>query len=80
MTYYSAHYGSWNEKGGVKQVAFGIGEYGTLCSTCSRKEAFEKPQTVADEVRREVTVLSERPTGCGLELKSYTVQPRIIEV
>lgn len=68
MTYYSEHYGSWNEPGGVQRVEFGekLGiKY--LYHTESRKEAFERAQEVANSTGKVVTVMMDTPkAGEGL--------------
>lgn len=79
MAYYSAHYGTWRGNDKVTHISFGEGGCGPFLKTPDRKEAFEKAQAVADEVQREVTILEERPTGRGLAVESYKIQPRSME-
>lgn len=67
MAYYSAHYGSWNEPGGVQRVDFGKDcgiEY--LYKTTNYREAIEKAQQAANESGQIVHFCKEYPTGKGL--------------
>lgn len=65
--YYSAHFGSWNEPGGVQRIEFGT-EQGIkyLYHTQSRTEAFNKAQEAANATGKVVTVMMDTPTGNGM--------------
>lgn len=62
MAYYSAHYGSWNEPGGVVRVEFGR-ERGInyLFHTNNYREAIEKAQEAANASGQIVHFCKETP-------------------
>lgn len=76
MAYYSAHYGNWNEPGGVVRVEFGK-ERGisNLYHTESWKEAQEKAQDAANNAGKVVTVMIETPTGSGMTSRFKKLYP-----
>lgn len=70
MAYYSAHYGSWNEPGGVRRVEFGR-ELGIdhLYQTENFKLAREKAQEAANESGQIVNFEKTIVLGCGRGLQ-----------
>lgn len=82
MAYYSAHFGSWNEPGGVQRVEFGE-EKGIdyLFKTYDYRTAIEKAQEAANKSGRIVYFCKEVPVaGCGLKAewrKLYPVRSKI---
>lgn len=76
MAYYSAHYGSWNEPGGVQRVDFGKDrgiEY--LYQTTNYREAIEKAQQAANESGHIVHFKKEYPTVNGMLSEWREVYP-----
>ena len=76
MAYYSAHYGSWNEPGGVQRVDFGKDrgiEY--LYKTTNYREAIEKAQQAANESGQIVHFCKEYPTVNGMLSEWREVYP-----
>lgn len=76
MAYYSAHYGSWNEPGGVQRVEFGK-ECGIdyLYKTTNYRKAIEKAQQAANESGQIVHFCKEYPTGNGMFSEWREVYP-----
>lgn len=67
MAYYSAHYGSLNEPGGVQRVEFGKDRgIDYLYKTTNYREAIEKAQQAANESGQIVHFCKEIPTGSGM--------------
>lgn len=77
MSYYSAHYGNWNEPGGVHRVEFGR-ERGIdyLFHTENYREAIEKAQEVATSTGKVVEFCKETVIpGCGMRSEWRKVYP-----
>lgn len=66
MYWYTAWYGSWNDKGGVRY----------LDGTYDRKDIFNRAQKIANETGKVVTVRKRVPTGCGLRDELQEVCPQ----
>ena len=65
MTWYTGCYGSWRKGDCVIR----------LDGTYNRKQMFEKAQSAANEVGREVTVIAETGSVQGLRMKTYKFKP-----
>ena len=74
MTWYTGHYGNWNEPHGVQRIYFN----GNIVAngTYNRKIMFEEAQRVANEKRVTVTVIASTGSPKGLIEKCYKVEPQ----
>ena len=71
--WYSARYGSWNDKNGVQRVILDTYHTGTF----NKSDMFNKAQEVANKLQTIVTVKEEWATGKGLTARFYEIEPML---